>query len=38
MTEEKYVVGQVTVNYENTNVTYTITFDEDLKLAGLYMK
>lgn len=33
-----YAVGQVTVNYENTSVTYTLTFDRDLKLAGIYMK
>lgn len=33
-----YAVGQVTVNYENTNVTYTITFDKDLNLAGLYIQ
>lgn len=35
---KKYAVGQVTVSYENTNVTYTLTFDEDLKLAGIYIK
>lgn len=35
---KKYAVGQVTVSYENTNVTYTLTFDEDLNLAGLYIK
>lgn len=31
-------VCQVTVTYENVSVVYTITFDEDMKLAGLYMK
>lgn len=33
-----YAVGQINVTYENTAVTYTITFDEDMKLAGIYMK
>ncbi len=31
-------VAQMTAAYENTSVTYTISFDEDLKLTGLYMK
>lgn len=31
-------VCQVTVAYENVSVMYTITFDEDMKLAGLYMR
>ena len=31
-------VCQVTVVYENVSVMYTITFDEDMKLAGLYMR
>lgn len=35
---KRYAVGQMTVNYENASVTYTFTFDEDMKLAGLYMK
>lgn len=35
---KKYVLGQVTVTYENTGVSYTITLDEDLNLAGIYMK
>lgn len=29
---------QVNVGYENANVTYTITLDEELRLCGLYMK
>lgn len=33
-----YVVGQVNVIYENVAVTYTITFDKDMKLDGIYMK
>ena len=31
-------VAQVSVSYENVSVTYTISFDEDMRLAGLYMK
>lgn len=33
-----YAVVQVSVSYDNISVTYTITFDEEMKLAGLYMK
>lgn len=33
-----YAVCQVTVSYENVNVVYTISFDTDMKLAGLYIK
>jgi len=32
------VVTQVDVIYENVSVVYTITFDEDMKLAGFYMR
>lgn len=32
------IVTQVDVIYENISVVYTITFDEDMKLAGLYMR
>lgn len=35
---KNYAVGQVTVTYENVSVTYTLTFDEDLNLAGIYIK
>jgi len=35
---KKYVVVQVNASYENVSVTYTITFDKDMKIAGLYMK
>ena len=33
-----FIVTQTDVMYENVSVTYTITFDEDLKLAGIYMR
>lgn len=35
---KSYAVVQVGVSYSNTSVTYTITFDEDMKLAGFYVK
>ena len=31
-------VCQVSVTYENVSVVYTISFDKDMKLAGLYMR
>lgn len=34
---QSFAICQVTVSYENVSVIYTITFDEDMKLAGLYM-
>lgn len=33
-----YAICQVNVAYENRSVTYTITFDKEMKLAGIYMK
>lgn len=33
-----YAVVQVTGVYENVSVTFTISFDKDMKLAGLYLK
>ncbi len=33
-----YVVSQVSVSYEHVSVIYTITYDEEDKIAGLYMK
>lgn len=33
-----YVVAVVIVKYEEINVTYTLTFDKDMKLSGLYMR
>lgn len=33
-----FIVTQTDVMYENVSVTYTITFDEDLRLAGVYMR
>lgn len=35
---KRYAMIQATVQYENQSVTYTISYDEDMKLAGLYMK
>lgn len=33
-----YAVGEITVTYDNVSVVYTITYDENMKLAGLYMR
>lgn len=33
-----YAVGEMTVAYENVSVTYRLTYDENMKLAGLYMR
>ncbi|MCH5263256.1 MAG: DUF3887 domain-containing protein [Lachnospiraceae bacterium] len=35
---QSFAVCQTTVIYENVTVVYTITFDEEMKLAGLYMR
>lgn len=34
----KTALCQVNVSYENVSVVYTISFDQNMKLAGLYMK
>ena len=31
-------VAQINASYENVSITYTISFDKEMKLAGLYMK
>lgn len=33
-----FAVGEVTVIYENISVTYRLTYDEDMRLAGLYVR
>lgn len=33
-----FVVVVASVQHENTDITYTISFDKDMKLAGLYLK
>ena len=33
-----YTVVQVNTTYENVSVAYTITFDDELMLAGIYMR
>lgn len=35
---KRFAVAQVNASYKNIGITYTISFDEDMKLAGLYMK
>lgn len=40
MTQGKvhYAVGEVTVSYENVSVTYRLTYNTDMQLAGVYMR
>jgi hypothetical protein len=33
-----YVAVAAKAKYENNDITYTISFDQDMKLAGLYLK
>lgn len=33
-----YALTQMTVGYGDKSVTYTLTFDSDYKLAGVYMR
>ncbi len=33
-----YVVCEMTVGYENISVTYRLTYDEDMKLTGIYIR
>jgi len=33
-----YAVEVIVCSYENTNLTYTISFDENMDLIGLYVK
>lgn len=33
-----FAVGEITVSYENISVTYRLTYDVDMKLAGVYMR
>lgn len=33
-----YAVGEVTVTYENVSVTYRLTYDKDMRLAGMYVR
>lgn len=35
---QTFVTAQVSVSYENVNVTYTITFDKEMMVAGIYLK
>lgn len=36
--EEEYAVTVVETNYENESLVYTLTFNEDMELAGLFYK
>ena len=31
-------VGEITVTYENVSATYRLTYDKDMRLAGIYVR
>ncbi|MDE5596747.1 MAG: DUF3887 domain-containing protein, partial [Lachnospiraceae bacterium] len=33
-----FVVGEITVTYENVSATYRLTYDKDMRLAGIYVR
>lgn len=33
-----FAVGEMTVTYENISVTYRLTYDEDMRFAGVYVR
>ncbi len=37
-TGRHYALGEMTVTYENVSVTYRLTYDEDMRLAGLFVR
>ena len=37
-TSEEYAVAQVLVKHESANLVYTLSFDKDMMLIGLYLK
>ena len=35
---ETYAMAQIAASYEKNSITYMIAFDQDMKIAGFYMK
>lgn len=35
---QHFAVGEMTVTYENISVTYRLTYDEDMRFAGIYVR
>ena len=33
-----FAVGEITVTYENVSATYRLTYDEDMRLSGIYVR
>ena len=33
-----FVIGEITVTYENVSATYRLTYDADMRLAGIYVR
>ena len=36
--DKHFAVGEITVSYDHITVTYRLTYDEDMRLAGLYVR
>lgn len=35
---DHFAVGEITVTYENASATFRLTYDEDMRLAGVYIR
>ena len=33
-----FAVGEITVTYENVSATYRLTYDENMRLSGIYVR
>lgn len=33
-----FAIGEITVTYDNVSATYRLTYDEDMRLSGIYMR
>ena len=33
-----FAIGEITVTYENVSATYRLTYDEDMRLSGIYVR
>lgn len=36
--KQHFAVGEITVTYENVSATYRLTYDEDMRLSGIYVR
>ncbi len=35
---QHFAVGEMTVTYENISATYRLTYDENMRFAGVYVR